>query len=1098
MESKPETVERLSSRIIRRAVTSLILLTLAIVAGPGLLNLSPAVHAQLASQPPPPLVGRVCIVPGNSAFCSQTIPGSVAASGNVSINILGSTIFDKFDIRVRPFGNASVFTVDPASTILISASVTILCRNGAGVSCDSLDGPGIVHVVATGANTTAPASGQLFKILYSGNSTSTKVGFQTGCAIHSVPNTSVCVRVSTGLATDPESIQSQLFGTQLPTANVLPAPGGNITVNISGGSPTLPSVTFITPYMVALPGTITTWKVQFEGGLNAANGTVVPAGVQLKVFRPNSTSPNMLKVVSAGTLHDPRTILQTRIRGYSVGSFSTNQSVIEFFADTGIPVLPGDFIGITITAPPPIPGKSFPFSGFFGYPGVTTTPDPARTISFDEPVNATVDLNSLDTGFLYCGFGSFCNPSSHCPCWTPALQVFIQTPPPPTSTAGDGIPDFVKLGPEMHALGADPCRKTVAVQLDYMTRPLQAAIDTVEASFDAAPLPAVLPCPYFGFPQKPSGVKLIVDVDNQIPFQSWLNFTQSYPMTFDYVKAAFFDPNRALYFHYGIFAHDLAPAPPMNSISGAGEIFGQNFMVTLGEWKNGGTVKQQAGTLMHEIGHNLGLDHGGSDAANFKPNYLSVMNYAFQVTGIVTLTADGGNVTRFDYSRQQLPSLNESSLDETVPLAIGNNVTSWTCPDGHHVDFGVTSGPIDWNCNGTADTPKVSVDINNDTRLEALGGFTDWSNLQYNFTTSVAFGVGCGSRCNIGCGSRCNIGEEMTFQQAVVIEARLAAFLSSPHRSTSTTVSCSPSSVVVGSTTHCTATVSDANTGTPITPQGTVGFTSTGQGTFTPSGNCSIAGTGGSASCSVDYVPGTGGLGGQTISVAFVGDGNHTGSSGPTTIITGILPVMNLTTSETLTADFTGRIVVGASNIVINCNGHTISGVTTSAATTFPNIGISLVGKSGVTVENCKATNFYIGFQLTNSTNNKITGNNAAGNGFGFQLIQSNNTVVSRNTATANLFDGFLLRSSNNDQLSQNVASNNLGSGFRLVSSSNNNLKTNTANNNKAYGFAVTTMSNNNTVANNTANGNSLFDALQTGSAQNTFSKNAFGTTSGI
>ena len=32
---------------------------------------------------------------------------------------------------------------------------------------------------------------------------------------------------------------------------------------------------------------------------------------------------------------------------------------------------------------------------------------------------------------------------------------------------------------------------------------------------------------------------------------------------------------------------------------------------------------------MHELGHTLGLQHGGADDVNLKPNYLSVMSYAF-------------------------------------------------------------------------------------------------------------------------------------------------------------------------------------------------------------------------------------------------------------------------------------------------------------------------------------------------------------------------------------------------------------------------------------------------------------------------------------
>ena len=33
---------------------------------------------------------------------------------------------------------------------------------------------------------------------------------------------------------------------------------------------------------------------------------------------------------------------------------------------------------------------------------------------------------------------------------------------------------------------------------------------------------------------------------------------------------------------------------------------------------------------MHELGHNLGLRHGGVDNVNCKPHHVSVMNYAYQ------------------------------------------------------------------------------------------------------------------------------------------------------------------------------------------------------------------------------------------------------------------------------------------------------------------------------------------------------------------------------------------------------------------------------------------------------------------------------------
>ena len=52
-----------------------------------------------------------------------------------------------------------------------------------------------------------------------------------------------------------------------------------------------------------------------------------------------------------------------------------------------------------------------------------------------------------------------------------------------------------------------------------------------------------------------------------------------------------------------------------------------DFVVSLGGWSGQtGTQDQQAGTYKHELGHNLGLRHGGEDHTQWKPNYLSIMN----------------------------------------------------------------------------------------------------------------------------------------------------------------------------------------------------------------------------------------------------------------------------------------------------------------------------------------------------------------------------------------------------------------------------------------------------------------------------------------
>ena len=70
--------------------------------------------------------------------------------------------------------------------------------------------------------------------------------------------------------------------------------------------------------------------------------------------------------------------------------------------------------------------------------------------------------------------------------------------------------------------------------------------------------------------------------------------------------------------------------------------------------------------LCTSSGHNLGLRHAGTtDLPNCKPNYLSVMNYAFQFPTFLT----GGNWP-MDYSHNVLNSLKESALNESAGIGL--------------------------------------------------------------------------------------------------------------------------------------------------------------------------------------------------------------------------------------------------------------------------------------------------------------------------------------------------------------------------------------------------------------------------------------------
>ena len=109
------------------------------------------------------------------------------------------------------------------------------------------------------------------------------------------------------------------------------------------------------------------------------------------------------------------------------------------------------------------------------------------------------------------------------------------------------------------------------------------------------------------------------------------------------------------------------------TISGVAQQPGQRFMVSTGIWDrvNGvGSPVLVAGTTLHEVGHNGGLWHGGPPPVwngqtryiepNCKPNYTSIMSYAFQVIGL----RDNSGNTFFDYSRDS--DAQSHHLDETV------------------------------------------------------------------------------------------------------------------------------------------------------------------------------------------------------------------------------------------------------------------------------------------------------------------------------------------------------------------------------------------------------------------------------------------------
>jgi hypothetical protein len=357
---------------------------------------------------------------------------------------------------------------------------------------------------------------------------------------------------------------------------------------------------------------------------------------------------------------------------------------------------------------------------------------------------------------------------------------------------GDGLWDHwerngIRLGSEggvvmdLPGWGANPLHKDLFVEVDAMDgrAPFPQAISNVVDAFKQAPADLV------NNPDGQPGIKLHVTLsDTNVPLAVWgANVWEEY----DLIKTNYFGTAaersrtnewplikkaRAQVFRYCVFAHNQIA--PTNSTSGRAEIVGNDFMVTLGNWlPPGGDTNQQAGTFMHELGHTLGLRHGGADNLNYTQNYYSVMNYLWQ-------TPHAGLVWRLDYSRETMPPLNKASLDETV--GIGGQ-DSYLQANGvltpYRNGLGAVrwapmwaANAVDWDGDGRGTNTSVAVDINffdpsrqAHSTNEVLSGHEDWSSLHLALSGSTDFLDGAHLTA---------AGSEMTFEEWASLEAILA------------------------------------------------------------------------------------------------------------------------------------------------------------------------------------------------------------------------------------------------------------------------------------------------------------------------------------
>jgi len=343
---------------------------------------------------------------------------------------------------------------------------------------------------------------------------------------------------------------------------------------------------------------------------------------------------------------------------------------------------------------------------------------------------------------------------------------------------GDGTIDL-----DLPAMGADPLHKDLFVEVDAMSDfiPDPSIAQMLIDAFADAPV------------ENPDGITGIdlhfatdaargagVADETSLPTvdfpNAWDDADDGTP-GFDTLKEMHFgtvaeraDPNwthireaKLLAFRYCIFGKTYDNS---RTSAGLAEQPGNDFMVTLGPLRGdgspgfpnaqgqpGGTPEQQAGIFMHELGHNLNLDHGGPPGSiNLKPNYYSVMNYLWTEP-----KGPAAQFWRLDYSRHELPTLDESALDEAIgiqaPLdcfeCFAAQVPYDAAPLGEERVLLGSLAPgdgIDWDGDGViagvVRRDPNSIGGNRHSPDQILPGHDDWSNLRLAITGPENFAEG--------------------------------------------------------------------------------------------------------------------------------------------------------------------------------------------------------------------------------------------------------------------------------------------------------------------------------------------------------------------
>ncbi|MCY1064459.1 hypothetical protein OV090_06790 [Nannocystis sp. RBIL2] len=254
---------------------------------------------------------------------------------------------------------------------------------------------------------------------------------------------------------------------------------------------------------------------------------------------------------------------------------------------------------------------------------------------------------------------------------------------------------------------------------------------------------------------------------NQVPFPTKVCYCKTPGFkNFDEIKAHNLAINRWAMFHYVVFANEGGKP----TTGGEGERPGNDVYISHGKHlykfdtpqNVNYTYNHQAYTLMHELGHNLGLSHGGysttngdslADEANYKPNYFSIMNYLYD-EGLPVLGTQEGERYYYEHADVnplcaakgvKLANMSASSYGPLAQFRL-----DYSSGVGSQIDLAAEEGLgqpgsqwVDFDCDGLVDAATYADDLyakvdGMNVPLTLLRDHDDWGGLDLYFVPSTS------------------------------------------------------------------------------------------------------------------------------------------------------------------------------------------------------------------------------------------------------------------------------------------------------------------------------------------------------------------------